>query len=498
MKNFIFLLTSLVFAILFYEKDLGVNVLLFNLISFGGLLVLKRLTLPTTLSKTVCISVLTSATFVVYHNTIPSFVLHIINWIIFIGVLNFKTAKTIGSWMYIGLVNTLLGMVTATKSIFAVNKSPRTKKKYKLSLYLVPIGIILIFLLIYRASNPVFDEFMASITDVIFKPFDYINFEYLPIFILGLLLTSPIIFELTHLDREKTDQNSTDFLTRKRSIFRKRSFKIKGLANEYQAGIFLLISLNVLLAVVNFFDIYTVWINFEFEGQTLKAFVHQGTYMLIISILISIGIVLYFFRNNLNFYTLNTKLKTLTYIWIIQNIVLTGSVFARCYHYINHFGLAYKRIGVIVFLLAVIVGLITVHNKVKYVKTTDYLWRVNLLSLFILLNGLTFFNWDVLIAKYNLANYKQSYVHFIYLSKLSDSALYALQVPIEQLEHISTLQKAKFNHTYLENSRLNMNSTEFQERIESRIANFEQRWENQHWLSWNFAEYNCYKQLHNQ
>ncbi len=501
MKKFLFFLTTILFAIVFYEKNLGANIAIFNLICIVGLLLLKRISLPTTLSKIVFTSVLTSAIFVVYHNTIPAFIFHVLNWIIFIGVLNFKHAKTLTTWLHIGLANTIMGIGLSMKSLFKhkLTTTSKGKKKLKLSLYLIPTGIILIFLFIYRIANPVFDNFMVNVIDVLFKPFDYLNFEYIPIVILGLLITSPIFFERKHPDQEEQNQKASDFLKRIR-IKRARgiTFKIKGLTNEYQAGVFLLISLNILLAVVNLFDISTVWINFEFEGQTLKAFVHQGTYMLIVSILISMGIVLYFFRNNLNFYKLNTKLKTLTYIWIIQNIVLTGSVFARCYHYINHFGLAYKRIGVIIFLLAVLIGLITVYLKVKHVKTIGYLWRANVLSAFILLNGLTFFNWDVLIAKYNIANYKQSYVHFIYLSQLSDSALFALQIPTEHLEHISKLQKEKYDFSDLENSSLNINGKDFQKRIQSRIETFKHKWEHTHWLEWNYAEYSCYKQLHNQ
>ena len=494
MKHFIFFLTTFIFAIVFYEQELGLNIAIFNLVCLSGLILLRRIKLPTLLSKIVFASVITSAGFMVYHNTIPSFLMHLVNWVIFVGVLNFSKAKSITSWIYIGMVNTFLGIVSASKSIFKSKPTPSGKKRIKLSLYLIPIIIILIFLAIYRGSNPVFDDFVSQITNVIFKPFEYLNFEYFPIFILGILMTSPIFFELKHPEREEEDYNLNDFLKRIR-IRRQRNFKIKGLTNEYQAGVFLLISLNVLLAIVNLFDISTVWINFEYEGQTLKAFVHQGTYMLIFSILISMAIVLYFFRNNLNFYSLNSKLKTLTYIWIIQNIVLTGSVFARCYHYIHHFGLAYKRIGVILFLIAVIVGLISIYQKVKHVKTIGYLWRVNLFGIFILLNSLTFFNWDVLIAKYNITNYKRSYVHFIYLSQLSDSALFALKLSPEQIDHISGLQKSKFTFSGSENSRLNISSDEFQNRISKRIERFTKRWENQHWLSWNYAEHYCYKQL---
>lgn len=494
MKYLIFLLSSILFTIVFYNQSPGINVFAFTLSCLLGLFYLKKIKLPTLLSKLVFISLLTSGFFVVYHHTFSALIIHVVNWILFVGVLNFPTAKRLSSWIYIGVVNSIIGFFSALKSKSKPNS--KNRKRIKLKLYLIPIGIIFIFLAIYRASNPVFDQFIGQITEVIFKPFTHLNLDYFPTYLLGVFLTLPLYFSSKHPEIEKADLSSNDSLTRIR-VKRRFSFKMKGLTNEYQAGVFLLFVLNILLVIVNVFDIYAVWFNFKFEGQTLKTFIHQGTYMLIFSILISIGVVLYFFRNNLNFYALNTKLKTLTYIWILQNIVLTGSVFARCYHYINHFGLAYKRIGVIVFLLAVIVGLITVYIKVKNTKSIAYLWRVNLLSLFILLNSLTFFNWDVLIATYNIANYKKSYVHLIYLSQLSDNALFALQLTPDHLEHISAIQQKRYTFSSFESSKLNLNSDEFHERINNRIVTFKQNWENKHWLSWNYAEYKCYRQLIN-
>ena len=69
-------------------------------------------------------------------------------------------------------------------------------------------------------------------------------------------------------------------------------------------------------------DINHVWLNFQWDGQFLKEFVHDGTYILIINIIISILLVLYFFKANLNFFKKNKILKTLTYIWVGQNFFL--------------------------------------------------------------------------------------------------------------------------------------------------------------------------------
>jgi hypothetical protein len=86
-------------------------------------------------------------------------------------------------------------------------------------------------------------------------------------------------------------------------------FNALSLKKELSAGLFLLITLNILLLAVNFLDIKNVWFGFEWDGQTLIEFVHEATYLLILSILISIAIVLLYFRENLNFYSKTPCLK---------------------------------------------------------------------------------------------------------------------------------------------------------------------------------------------
>jgi len=103
------------------------------------------------------------------------------------------------------------------------------------------------------------------------------------------------VIAIIHLDNQ-----GSDFLKRRkrRGII---GFKTMGLLNEYRTAVFLFVILNLLLLIVNSIDIYWVWFNFEWNGQYLKQFVHEGTYLLIFSILLSLILTLYFFRGNLNF-----------------------------------------------------------------------------------------------------------------------------------------------------------------------------------------------------
>ena len=123
-------------------------------------------------------------------------------------------------------------------------------------------------------------------------------------------------------------------------------------------------------------------------------------------------IIIYFFRGKLNFYSKNQFLKTLAYIWIGQNALLAASVLMRNMQYINSFGLAYKRIGVLIFLILIIIGLATMVQKVAQRKSFFYLLNANSWATYIVLIFATSISWDTYITNYNL---KFKEVDFIFL-----------------------------------------------------------------------------------
>jgi hypothetical protein len=309
--------------------------------------------------------------------------------------------------------------------------------------------------------------------------------------VIGLFLSNFFILRRSFKPIIDWDINSDDKLKRRKTSIYKH-FSFIALNNEYNAGVFLLLILNSTLLILNFIDIYWVWFNFKWEGQYLKQFVHEGTYLLILSIFISIILVLYYFRGNLNFYAKNRLLKYLSYIWLAQNGILTISVAIRNFWYIHYFALAYKRIGVIIFLLLTIYGLFTVFKKVQQRKSAFYLFKSNAFALYIILIISSALNWDNIIAKYNFQNSGKSFLHLDYLSTLSDNSLPALDKSLPELLRIDKIQKEKFpfEQTY-------MTPEQYHQIIRDRKIRFLQRWESKRILSWNFPEYVAYRKLNN-
>ncbi len=306
---------------------------------------------------------------------------------------------------------------------------------------LIPLVLVFIFIQLYRGGNERFDALSASIFGSFWSWIaalleDFFTARTL-FFLFALCLCGALLFRLvSHSVSQAEGQWSDALLRRKqRRPHWSPALSMDPLERERRKGILLLAMVNLVLAVVNIIDISWIWFGFEVEeGMSLKAFVHEGTYMLIISILLSMLILLYLFRGNQNFYWRSGILRTLAVVWVAQNFILGTSVFLRNYHYISFHGLAYKRIGVIVFLVLVLIGLITLFLKIRDRRSFFYLLRVNSWAAFTVMVALTLVDMDRLIVRYNLAHENQGEVDIDNYLALSDRVLPLLYGDLEKVE----------------------------------------------------------------
>ncbi|MFH2094728.1 MAG: DUF4173 domain-containing protein [Bacteroidota bacterium] len=243
------------------------------------------------------------------------------------------------------------------------------------------------------------------------------------------------------------------------------------LKNEYRRAAILVVSINLLVIVLNIIDINWIWFNFEIrEGMDLQQLVHEGTYLLILSILLSMGIILFFFRGNLNFLAGNKLLKYGTYLWIFQNIIMVVSVALRNYHYISHYGLAYKRVGVIIFLILTIVGLITIALKIHRKKSGFFLVKANAWAVFFMMVLLATVNWDMLIAKYNIRHDYPQEIDAEFLLEMSDCTLPVLVANRDKIATESEMGNF------------------FYDRLREKVFLYKLKQQDKTWLSWTYAD----------
>jgi hypothetical protein len=410
------LFSAILFTLLFYEQNLGVNLFLFELAIIGLLASHKRFSFKTEVIVTLLGTFIT-ALMVVIHNSMISVLVNLLSMFMMVSTILLPNA---GSLVYSGVLGVIHTVMAQIEMVNQFSQIGRNNSVFGIfmkwaRIIVIPVVIVIIFISIYSAANPVFEEMVSGVTDMLDSIIrfitDRIEVGLFWFFFFGVIISDFLILRTTESSIAKRALAASDQLVRKR---KKQYFKTLdlGLKREFRSGMILLIALNALLLLINCIDIYWVWFNFEWSGDYLKQFVHEGTYLLIISIIISIAISMYVFRGNQNFYSNNSWLKRLAILWLAQNVVLAVSVGIRNLHYIQYYALAHKRIGIMFFLLATIIGLAIVIIKIRERKTFHFVLRKTALASFCILITMTLVNWDVLIAKYNFKHADRSFVHF--------------------------------------------------------------------------------------
>ena len=323
-------------------------------------------------------------------------------------------------------------------------------------LLLVPLGILGAFHVLFAVANPVYDKLsgraLAAVGNWLARLLPDISLGHIIFLILGFLVTAGVVVVVPVYWLADHESRFGEFIRRQRDRvasfgvrrpdFRWKTTRTLDLRKEFIAAGAVFGLVNMLLLVVNTIDIRWLWFGFvpapDFD---LAQFVHEGTYVLIFSILLAMGIVLWFFRRNLNFYQPGLPwLRGGATVWVLQNAVLATSVGLRNYYYILHSGLAYKRIGVCFFLLLTFFGLATVLLKIWQRRSAYSLVRLNSLAAYVVLLLLAAGNWEVWMARYNL----QPRFRTVDIGFLLDMpgrvlpTLLARRAVLDQVPHLST------------------------------------------------------------
>lgn len=484
---------AILFVVLFYRQSLGINLLIFETAIIALLFYFKRITTDKELIITLVGTVI-SMFVVVIHNSALSIFVNVLSLILLTGKILYPVG---GSLLFaVGFAGSHL--LRSQIELFKMTNSLSSKKPHLarllkwMRILLISTCVIVLFIILYKASNPVFSDLISGITtkiELFFnKLFKVVKIEIITTFLCGLAICDFLILKTINPKLINEVNATTEYLFRKKKALQSQALNME-FKREWKAAFVVLVILNILLLIINSIDIYWVWFNFEWDGDYLKQFVHEGTYVLILSIIISVAISLYLFRSNLNFFSKNKAIKLLTYIWLSQNVILAISVGVRNMHYIYYYALAYKRIGVIFFLIATVIGLITAILKIKHKKSLHYLLRTNALSVYFVLIVMSLVNWDTVIARYNFSHASRSFVHFNFLWNLSYNALPDLNKDLELLKAIE-----KGNERFP--SKISyMPAQTYHQLVNQRIETFTRQYEKKDWLSWNYASYKAYAQL---
>jgi len=491
-RHLIAFIIALLFSWLFFKRSAGINVLIFDTALLAAIFFLQKEKLQSNSVRLFLFGVFSSSIFVVLHNSAWSIFIHHFSVFLLGGALAASHLKSVVSVMVASFANAFLSIreYVSTRVPRTEAKHPAFRVLYALRISAIPLIVIAIFGTLYANASPWFNSFWAKVQSFFYTIFgdllNMISFTWFFTFVLGILITVYLLFAKSTESVDKMEEDQPDELANSNYPKLGPDF----LKRERQIAILLFASLNLMLFGQNILDLTHVWFGFNWDGEYLKQFVHEGTWLLIVSILLSAVLLLYYFRGNQNFLENNKILRILTYVFIAQNMFLAASVAVRNIWYIDYFNLAFKRIGVFFFLAAVLYGLYSIYQKVATQKTIYFLMRKNSVVVYLLLLFISFANWDNIIAHYNFAHADKAYVHLSFLEKLNDSALPYLNQPIDTLEKVKQEQDANYGR-----DKYALSPEDYTANIASRIDRFVEKYPERDWLEWNYADWKAYYAL---
>lgn len=392
--HYIFLTTAL-FVILFYDQDLGLN--------FGilGILyaVLNFFKTPQK-DKTRTFYILTATSTLsgiafAWYGDFPSF-LAVASSLLLLAYKSKNRKMKILFLIPVFITN----CCTSICRIFMLDKwlpqrnVPGMWQKI-MAFVLIPLILISVFFGIYAAGS---DHFAALFTDY---ELDINLWQVFCLTVLGFF----IAFNFWNFAVEKLIYKNHHFLDNdfEKSVqIPKATYSFLDLEAERTSGVVSFFCLNILLV---FFIITYNYEQFYEVSKTpvqLSEETHERVNAVIMSIVMAILVIMFYFKSGFNFDLKAKLLKVLAKVWIVLNAVLILSAAVKNYEYIINYGFTYKRLGVFAFLLLSLIGLSLTFIKIQKQKRNAFLFNTMAWYLYGTVLICSYINWGGFITSQNM------------------------------------------------------------------------------------------------
>lgn len=410
-KHQIILASSLIFTLLFYNESAGVNLAIFGLLLTGLICYLfqDRFTDRSHLILVVT-SVLSCLAFAWYGDFVSFLALAMS-----VLFLQFRTQesqlKVIQVFPLVFLnAFTSLGRIFMFSQWLPERKIHNNFAKKLVAYFIIPAIFIIVFFAAYSFGSTHFSSLLTDYT------LDIDIVQVILIGILGFYISFSFWnYWVPDVSYEKNELLDNDF-SNVAEIKNQNTFSFLDLDFERKSGEITLVLLNFMLLV--FIVTYNYEQFFEVVKQTnLSADTHDRVNSVIFSIIMAVGVIMFYFKGGFNFDSKAIWLKKLAKIWIVLNGLLIVSAIIKNSEYISVFGLTYKRLGVYAFLILAIIGLVYVFFKITKQKTNAYLINQMVWYFYGTVLLCSFVNWGNLITNYNISVNKS--VEPIFLSGLN-------------------------------------------------------------------------------
>ncbi|SFD70722.1 DUF4153 domain-containing protein [Flavobacterium phragmitis] len=396
-KHQIILACTAVFALLFYNEAPGINVSIFGvmltlLVSYffqEKLVDRSHLVLVMT-------SILSCFAFAWYGDAASFFSLALS-----ILFLQFKTQddrlKIIQIFPLIILNGfTSLGRIFIFKQWLPERKIHNDFAKKLVAFVVIPVVFLGLFFIVYSFGSNHFSSLFTDYT------LDIDIFQLVLISILGFYISFSFWnYWVPDACYEFNPKLKNDF-SNISELKNQSTFTFLDLDFERKSGEITLFLLNIMLLV--FIGTYNYEQFFEVvEKSNLSADIHERVNAVIFSILMAVGVILFYFKGGFNFDEKAKTLKNLAKIWLTLNVVLIVSAMIKNTEYVSFYGLTYKRLGVYAFLILSIVGLVISFQKIRKQKTNAYLFNQMVWYFYGTVLLCSYVNWGNLVTTYNIS-----------------------------------------------------------------------------------------------
>lgn len=259
----------------------------------------------------------------------------------------------------------------------------------------IPLILISVFFGIYAAGS---DHFAALFTDY---ELDLNLWQVFCLAVLGFF----IAFNFWNFAVEKLIYKNHHYLDndfQKNAQEAKPTYSFLDLDAERMSGIISFFCLNILLI---FFIITYNYEQFYEVSKTpvkLSEETHERVNAVIMSIIMAILVIMFYFKSGFNFDPKAKMLKVLAKIWIVLNAVLILSAAAKNYEYIVNYAFTYKRLGVFAFLLLSLIGLGLTFIKIQRQKRNAFLFNTMAWYLYGTILICSYINWGGFITSQNM------------------------------------------------------------------------------------------------
>ncbi|WP_413999203.1 DUF4173 domain-containing protein [Flavobacterium sp. W1B] len=419
-KHHLILVSSLVFTLLFYKETVGLNLAIFGLVVLGLIAYNSESIINDTTNKLLFTTSFVSCLAFAWYGDFVSFLALFLSLVFLQFRVQNKELKIVQSIPLV-FIN---GMASVIR-IFVFSQWLPEKKlnsnwaKIVIAYVLIPVVFLSLFTVVYSFGSNHFSSFFTDYT------LDIDLFPLLLISILGFYLSFTFWnYWVPDICVEANLRLQNDFSENEKNGLN-RTFSFLEIDFERKSGEITLLLLNVLLLV------FIVTYNYEqfFEEvqlSKLSSATHERVNAVIFSIIMAVGVLLFYFKNGFNFDQKAQNLKRLAKVWILLNALLILSTIIKNTEYVSYYGLTYKRLGVFAFLVLASVGLFYSFLKIAKQKTNAYLFNQMLWYFYALILLCSYVNWGNLITKYNLAVRKGNEKAFLEELNFNDTLFYGL------------------------------------------------------------------------